>query len=621
MTAVVIGVLVTVVVQHRAALADGGADEGFSAVEQRALDAVQTVCADLSTSVVFDPPVIEGQAATVSDIERRNTVVGEQFLYRLGELDTLRLDVLGRAGQPPRLVAETRHNALPYFFAGTGNGCEIREIRRLVYVDNEPAARILEIQRLDGNGQQIDSEAINPPGPPAQSIVSDRQPVRVALVVSGVNYLLPDIQAGLARDHRGRLLGYDFWDMDRLPFDAQMAGSPFFVRRHGTQTASLLLRESEDAVELVSYRYPGSNLSRMTALVAHADSLGIRIVGLPLGSGRITDWVAFEEAAAAHPHMLFVVSAGNGGRDIDQDPVYPAALTLENMVVVSSADDFAGVAEGVNRGARSVDYLLPAERQTVLAFDGSQRLASGSSYAVSRMVAMAAGLLRRNPVPDAAGLIKIIDRHVLPARRDGLVAKGYIADPLGGQDRIVFEPDNTLPAAQQEGQGEIAVSVDLLRLDAGWEMAKVGAALDQASSILEQCGVSLGSRSAYRMHGPDYLQDLETGAAKTVLTAFRTQHRQSDIQVVLARDTRMEIAFEAEAFGEGNTRSRPWLNRSLWIARGAPDLGITIAHELFHILANDGRHLPGSDNLMAAETTGGNTDLTAAQCSQLRQNQ
>ncbi|NNC99277.1 MAG: hypothetical protein HKN85_03755, partial [Gammaproteobacteria bacterium] len=401
---------------HLATVAGAQAEVRFSASEQRALDAIKAVCADISVSVVFNAPVVGKESAVVSRIERRGVVVGERFLYRFGELDTLRLDVLGRAGQPSRLVAETRTNELPYFFVGTDNNCEVQEIRRLVYVDaadeQQSVARISAIQRLDGNGRLISVEEINPPSSLLSVPVRDKNPVRVALVDSGVNYLLPQIQAGLARDHRGRLLGYDFWDMDRLPFDAQEAGSPFFVRRHGTQTASLLLRESEGDVELVSYRYPGSNLARMAALVAHADGLGVRIVGLPLGSGRLTDWITFEAAAAAHPHILFVVSAGNGGRDIDQDPVYPAALELDNMVVVSSADDFAGVAERVNWGARSVDYLLPAERQPVLDYGGGQRIASGSSYAVSRMVAMAADLLRRHPASDAADLVAIIDRRV-----------------------------------------------------------------------------------------------------------------------------------------------------------------------------------------------------------------
>ena len=85
--------------------------------------------------------------------------------------------------------------------------------------------------------------------------------------------------------------------------------------------------------------------------------------------------------------MLFVVSAGNDGVDIDRSPVYPAALDLDNLLVATSADDFLRPAARVNWGPESVDYLLPAEQVPVLDLDGAETLASGSSYAVPRTAA------------------------------------------------------------------------------------------------------------------------------------------------------------------------------------------------------------------------------------------
>ncbi len=183
--------------------------------------------------------------------------------------------------------------------------------------------------------------------------------VRVALVDSGVNYLLPAINQRLARRANGSMLGYDFWDLDDLPFDSHPSSSGRVVR-HGTKTASLLLREAP-MVELVPYRYPRPDMTRMTDLVLHAVEHDVRIVGLPLGGNLKSEWLAFESAARAHPEVLFVASAGNNSRDIDKKPVYPASLGLDNMLVVTSADDFVRPAEGVNRGRIGVDYLIPAE--------------------------------------------------------------------------------------------------------------------------------------------------------------------------------------------------------------------------------------------------------------------
>ena len=569
--------------------------------EKAVRDLVVDYCAALSESPDAIPPMVGGTGHQTSEIERRGAVVGQRYLWEFGE-DSLRLDVIAPQGRPPRLVAERRNKNQPAFFIATDPACMIRETRRLL--DDR-------VEVLGPWGEVAGEELLDAPLPVLETAANSGQRVRVAMVDSGVNYLLPEIQAGLATDQKGRVLGFDFWDMDARPFDAHPAASPFFVQRHGTRTASLMLRDAGQGVALVPYRYPRNNMHRMADLVRHADSLGVRIVGMPLGSNRQSDWAAFEQVAKAHPHMVFVASAGNGGRDIDAEPVYPAALDLDNLVVVSSAGDFAELADRVNYGATNVDYLLPAERQTVLEFTGEERQASGSSYAVSRMVAMLARVLRTNPGQSTDALLTAVRRFGSPARDQGSVAIGYLADPRAPGQRIWFE----LVTGDQQSSG---LPIDLLVLDERWNTTEVKSAIAEASTILSQCDVTIGNVDTWVFSGPDYLRDLETGAAKTLFSAFEKQTGGTAIRLVLSRDTRMAMAFEAEAFGEGNTRTRRWLNQSLWIAYGAPDLGITIAHELFHVLANDGRHLPGNDNLMSAETNAGNTKLTEQQCAQIR---
>jgi len=135
--------------------------------------------------------------------------------------------------------------------------------------------------------------------------------------------------------------------------------------------------------------------------------LGIVLVGMPLGGNRIEEWQVFEKAASEYPHILFVASAGNNERDIDQQGVYPASLTLENLLVVSSADDTTLPAAGSNWGRGSVDYLLPAENIEALNFEGSATRISGSSYAVPRMLAVLVRLLVANPAWQAMGVGKV----------------------------------------------------------------------------------------------------------------------------------------------------------------------------------------------------------------------
>jgi predicted metalloendopeptidase len=57
----------------------------------------------------------------------------------------------------------------------------------------------------------------------------------------------------------------------------------------------------------------------------------------------------------------------------------------------------------------------------------------------------------------------------------------------------------------------------------------------------------------------------------------------------------------------------------VWIALGARDLPLVIAHELAHVLANSGDHSDAPGNLMQAETANGRTELDAAQCMNIRE--
>ena len=256
----------------------------------------------------------------------------------------------------------------------------------------------------------------------------------VAVVDSGIAYDLPVLAARLARDDSGRILGYDYWDLDPYPYDLNTAASPFFPRRHGTTVASLLVAEVPD-IRLLPYRYPRPDMARFAELIAAADEAGATIVALPMGSRNADDWAAFKAAAARHTHMLFIVSAGNDGRDIDRDPVYPAAFDLDNMIVVTSAEDDGRLAPGSNWGTTAVDLMVPAERRQALNHLGAAIQVSGASYAVPRVAALAARLQAANPNWAAEQLKDAILARAEPApssgpspTRFGWIAEANLAD-------------------------------------------------------------------------------------------------------------------------------------------------------------------------------------------------
>ncbi|MGD8349834.1 MAG: S8/S53 family peptidase [Gammaproteobacteria bacterium] len=562
-----------------------------------------------------------GVPFVVSDIMFRGQRIGSRHRLEDDAGWRVEFEVIDPGGRPRRFIASSFNRfGDPLLLLALDRGCSLQVARRIDYGGNGQA---LEIETLDAELEPTgEPDLLNPPlifddrQAPAAESSSGAAPLRVGMVDSGVNYRIPEINRRLARDRNGELVGYDFWDMDAQPYDAHPVDSGFFVQRHGTRTASLLLREAP-MVELVPYRYPRPDMSRMRALIEHAAENDVAILGMPLGSNRAEDWGEFARAARAHPRILFVVSAGNDGRDIDEQPVYPASLDLDNLIAVTSADDFLSPAERTNWGRISVDFMVPAENVVALDYSGEHTRVSGSSYAVSRVVALAARIKAQRRELSAAGIVAELRRDWVvdneTTRR--WVGGGYIADPLaGGAISRQALPSPRLGDAPPGA--DLRLPLDLLVLDERWSEPRIAAILRSAFGILDQCGIAAGEMSLYAVDAPDYLRDLSTGSARTLLDAVGGDGP----TVVLARDTLMQEAYTGEAFGLGNTSMRPWLANSVWLMLDVDDAGIALAHELYHVLANSGEHIAGAANLMQADTHPDSSDLTAQQCRLARDN-
>jgi hypothetical protein len=393
--------------------------------------AIALACTDeLGDAVAMARQIADG-AQVISDhpVELRGETFGWRRRFRLPSGAGVEVNRFAPGGRIYRLHADyfvpAGDDLRPVMTAIAGGDCAIHHGRRLVYGDDGNPER-LEILDRDFQPTEV-SELLNPPVPEGR----DPGGIAVALVDSGVNYLLPEITAKLARDEEGRILGYDYWDMDAKPFDSNPTRSPFFPARHGTRVASVLLREAP-GVRLVPYRYPRPDLARMADLVKAAAANGVRVINMSLGSNFAAQWSAFEAAARAHPEILFVISAGNNGRDIDAEPVYPAALELPNTIVVTSADGFGVPAPGSNWGKTSVDLLVPGENMPVTDFRGETARSSGSSFAAPRVTAMAARLLARHPdwgAPELKNAI-LARATMTDAGAPPQVSQGLIADPL-----------------------------------------------------------------------------------------------------------------------------------------------------------------------------------------------
>jgi hypothetical protein len=332
----------------------------------------------------------------------------------------LTLDGMGRVGSPRQVTAQYDADGKhPVLFAEADDRCLIQMARRLRYEGDTARS----IEYLDGTFRASAVALLNPPIPPPAA-----PPILVGLIDTGVNYLLPEISAGLARDARGRLLGYDYEDLDDRPFDVPTHAA-LSDHHHGTQVAALLLGEAPTG-KIVPYRYPHSSMIRMAALIDDAAAHGLKILNVSLSGIDRAPWLPFFEAARRHPEILFVVAAGNHGRSIDREPVYPAAFDLDNLVVVTSADAGGGLSDGANWGSR-VDLMVHGEGMLALDFDGERRPVSGSSYAAARVSALAACLLAATPEWRTDQLKAALLREGEPVE-GGAVAYGLIPDAALG---------------------------------------------------------------------------------------------------------------------------------------------------------------------------------------------
>lgn len=165
-------------------------------------------------------------------------------------------------------------------------------------------------------------------------------------------------------------------------------------------------------------------------------------------------------------------------------------------------------------------------------------------------------------------------------------------------------------------QDPVFLRLTLVRFEGGsWREDEIVAAASQALKILAQCGIASGGLDVKGIDVAARFRTYHTPTSRELARLLRP----STPAVYFVDDTRQTPAFDAEAIGRGNSRSRPELRDTVWVMRGARDLGVVLAHELAHVLMDSGEHSEEPGNLMRDETTPENTWLNSAQCARLRE--
>jgi len=154
----------------------------------------------------------------------------------------------------------------------------------------------------------------------------------------------------------------------------------------------------------------------------------------------------------------------------------------------------------------------------------------------------------------------------------------------------------------------MALSIALMS-GTGWRAEEALHATKQAATILAQCGI----RTSIELHefdGPKRYRSLFAPVSRDLAKRLALPKP----TVFFVADTLNQPAYDAEAIGRGNSHTRPEMADTVWIASGARDLAVVIAHELAHVLADSGGHSNEAGNLMREETAQGSSRLTPEQC-------
>lgn len=149
---------------------------------------------------------------------------------------------------------------------------------------------------------------------------------------------------------------------------------------------------------------------------------------------------------------------------------------------------------------------------------------------------------------------------------------------------------------------------------ARWNTEEIVSAVAEAAGVLAQCNVAVTRVEVRLIEAPQRFHFYSTPVSRELLRNVTI----AKPALFFVEDTKNDPAFDAEAIGLTNAKSRPELANTVWIAYGARDLSHALAHELVHVLSDSGDHTDEPGNLMRAETSASNNKLTAAQCDLMR---
>lgn len=223
--------------------------------------------------------------------------------------------------------------------------------------------------------------------PEAWSLTTGSASVLVGIIDSGVDYTHPDLAENiwinpgengldsLGRDKRSNGVdddgngykddwrGWNFAGDNNDPKDdnfhgTHVAGTIGAVGNNFIGVAGVCWRVSILPLKFLDKDGNGFT-SDATEAVNYATVMGVRLTSNSWGGGSASQSLQNAITAAGNKSILFIVAAGNDGKNNDTTATYPANYTNWNVVSVAATDRLDRLAAFSNYGATNVDLAAP----------------------------------------------------------------------------------------------------------------------------------------------------------------------------------------------------------------------------------------------------------------------
>jgi len=242
----------------------------------------------------------------------------------------------------------------------------------------------------------------------AWDLVKGNSNIVVAVLDTGVDYTHSDIEDNIWINPDTNKPGYDFaGDDDGNNDDDPMPDTPYDENGHyhGTHVAGIIgaIGDNSNGVSGVAQRVKimplkvfrpngygyTSDILEALDFIAEQKDKGVNIVAINASyggsGGSIGDSIDNAIAKLGKKGIVFVAAAGNEGKDIDSDPVYPACYSASNIISVGASDQNDQKADFSNYGANNVDVFAPGTNILSLYPDNAYAYMQGTSMATPQV--------------------------------------------------------------------------------------------------------------------------------------------------------------------------------------------------------------------------------------------